>query len=121
MNLIEENLNWFKYSKGSMTFERPDGLVFYYIPRLTAHTPDSKYWGEVCFDADEIALLNGVNKMSKKRGTKLLEEKMDGDKLLKLMEIRSRSFIFREIGRLNVEDRVSDWTGSLFNEERKRF
>lgn len=121
MNLLAENLNWFKFSTGSITFVRADGLVFYYIPRLTAHTDKSEYWGKVCFDADEIKILNTVKKMSKKRGLKLLDQKTDGDKLLKLMQIRSRSFIFREIHRLNVEDRVSDWTGSLFNEERERF
>jgi len=121
MDLIAENLNWFKFSKGSITFGKPNGKKFYYVPRLTALTPESKHWGAVCFDADEIKLINAVTKMSKKRGDKLMVEKYDGNNLLKLMEIRTRKFLFRDVHRLNVEDRVSDWTGSLFNEERERF
>ena len=114
LNLIEvKGLKWFKFSKGYIAFDK-----MVYVPRLTAVTPEFKYWGSVLFDADEIALFNNT-KISKKRAQKLLVEKGQG--FLKLMTIRPRTFIFREVGRLNVEDRVSDWTGVLFNEERERF
>lgn len=114
LKLIEtKGLSWFRFSRGYIAFDK-----MVYVPRLTAVNSGFKYWGTVLFDADEITLFNET-KMSKKRAENLLVKKKES--FYKLMVIRPRSFIFRDVNRLNVGTRITDWTGGLFNEDRERF